>query len=297
MIKNHRALWLVLCAVTVAGCQHAQASRSVALQGVVEFDDRALGFELPGRVATMAVERGATVAAGQVIATLDEGLERPVRDARAADVAAARAQLRLLEAGARREDVRGVEAQLTAARATEAVLQRGLARAQRLAAEGALPTAGLDDLEAQRARARGDRGALEERLAGLRRGARSQEVAAARARVEAAEAALAAEEARLSRYTLRAPSGGVVLERYVEAGEVAGAGVPVVTVADAAHPYVEVFVPQATVAAVTLGGAATVRVVPGPRRAHRAAPGVHAALPLLAARTAQPGGARAGARR
>jgi hypothetical protein len=34
----------------------------------------------------------------------------------------------------------------------------------------------------------------------------------------------------------------------------------VVTVADAAHPYVEVFVPQATVAAVTLGGAATVRV-------------------------------------
>jgi HlyD family secretion protein len=250
MIKNHRALWLVLCAVTVAGCQHAQASRSVALQGVVEFDDRALGFELPGRVATMAVERGATVAAGQVIATLDEGLERPVRDARAADVAAARAQLRLLEAGARREDVRGVEAQLTAARATEAVLQRGLARAQRLAAEGALPTAGLDDLEAQRARARGDRGALEERLAGLRRGAR----------FEAAEAALAAEEARLSRYTLRAPSGGVVLERYVEAGEVAGAGVPVVTVADAAHPYVEVFVPQATVAAVTLGGAATVRV-------------------------------------
>ena len=32
------------------------------------------------------------------------------------------------------------------------------------------------------------------------------------------------------------------------------------TVADAAHPYVEVFVPQAGLAAVTLGGAVTLRV-------------------------------------
>ena len=44
------------------------------------------------------------------------------------------------------------------------------------------------------------------------------------------------------------------------AGEVAGAGVPVVTVADVAHPYVEVFVPQAGLAAVRLGGPATLRV-------------------------------------
>jgi HlyD family secretion protein len=260
MIKNHSRAGLALAALVFGGCHRAEASATAALQGVVEFDDRALGFELGGRVATVAVERGAAVAPGQVIATLDEGMERPARDARVADLAAARAQLRLLEAGARREDLRGVEAQLAAARATEAVVQRSLERAQRLAGEGALPAAGLDDLEAQRARARGERGALEERLAGLRSGARSQELAAARARVEAAEAGVAAEEARLARYTLRAQFGGVVLERHVEAGEVAGPGVPVVTVADAAHPYVEVFVPQAVIATVALGGTATVRV-------------------------------------
>lgn len=254
-------MWPALVAgVALAACSRADARAPTALQGVVEFDDRALGFEVGGRVATVAVERGDVLVAGQVIATLDEGLARPLRDARVAEVAAARARLRLLEAGSRREDVRGVAAQLAAARATEAVLQRGLERAQRLAAQGAVPTAGLDDLEAQRARARGERGALEERLAGLRSGARPQEVSAARAGLEAAEATLAAEEARLTRYTLRAQRGGVVLERHVEAGEVAGAGVPVVTVADAAHPYVEVFVPQGGLAAVSLGGAVTLRV-------------------------------------
>jgi HlyD family secretion protein len=260
MIENRSIPRAWALAVVLAGCSRAGANAPAGLQGVVEFDDRALGFELGGRVATVAVERGETLTPGQVIATLDDGLERPARDARIAEVAAARAQLALLQAGARREDVRGVEAQLTAARATETAVQRNLARTQGLAAQGAVPTAGLDDLEAQRARARGERGALEERLAGLRSGARSQELSAARARVAAAEATLAAEEARLVRYTLRSQFGGVVLERHVEAGEVAGAGVPVVTLANTEHPYVEVFVPQAALASVALGAPATVRV-------------------------------------
>ncbi|MBP6830072.1 MAG: HlyD family efflux transporter periplasmic adaptor subunit [Deltaproteobacteria bacterium] len=260
MIENLSIPRAWLLVVALAGCTRAGADAPAALQGVVEFDDRALGFELGGRVATVAVERGQTVTPGQVIATLDEGLARPARAAREAEVAAARAQLRLLQAGARREDVRGVEAQLTAARATETAVQRNLTRARGLAAQGAVPTAGLDDLEAQRARAMGERGALEERLAALRSGARTQEVSAARARLEAAESVLAAEDARLARHTLRAQLGGVVLERHVEAGEVAGAGVPVVTVADTTHPYVEVFVPQAGLAAVALGAPATVRI-------------------------------------
>lgn len=260
MIKNHPALVSLLVFGALAACQRAEASAPSGLQGVVEFDDRALGFELGGRVATLTVERGETLTAGQVVATLDDGLQRPVRDARAAEVAAARAQLRLLQAGTRREDIRGVEAQLTAARSTEAVVERSLERAQRLIAQGAAPTAGVDELESQRARARGERAALTERLAAMRNGARSQEVAAAQARLDATTAALAAEEARLARYTLRAQHGGVVLERHVEAGEVAAAGTPVVTVADVTHPYVEVFVPQAGVAAVVLGAPVTVRV-------------------------------------
>lgn len=260
MIKNTVGLLVLLFSGASAGCRRAEASAPSGLQGVVEFDDRALGFELGGRVATLSVERGQSLAVGQVVATLDDGLERPALDARAAELAAARAQLRLLQAGTRREDIRGVEAQLTAARASEAVIVRSLERSQRLAAQGAVPVAGIDDLEAQRARARGERGALEERLAAMRNGARSQELAAAQARVDAAAAALSAEEARLARYTLRAQHAGVVLERHVEAGEVAAAGVPVVTVADTNHPYVEVFVPQASVAAVALGAPVAVRV-------------------------------------
>ncbi len=260
MIKNHHALALVLFSGAFVGCRQAEVRAPTALQGVVEFDDRAIGFELGGRVATLSVERGQTLTAGQVVATLDDGLQRPARDARAAEVAAARAQLRLLQAGTRREDIRGVEAQLAAARSTEAVVERSLERAQRLVAQGAVATAGIDDLEAQRARARGERGALTERLAAMRNGARSQELAAAQARVDAATAALSAEEARLTRYTLHAPQGAVVLERHIEAGEVVAAGVPVVTVADVTHPYVEVFVPQAGVAAVGLGAPVTVRV-------------------------------------
>ncbi|MEZ4411053.1 MAG: HlyD family efflux transporter periplasmic adaptor subunit [Polyangiales bacterium] len=264
MIKNSRGRWrgllVVLVGIGALGCGRAEAAGPTPWQGVVEFEDRALGFELGGRVATVTVERGQVVRPGDVIATLDETLERPMRDARAAEVEAARAQLRLVQAGARREDIRALEAQVRAARETEAVVTRSLERARRLAAEGAAPTAGVDELESQHARAVGERGALEERLSAARRGSRPQEVEAARARLEAAEAALAAQAQRLARYTLRAEHGGVVLERHVEPGEVVSPGLPVVTVADVGHPYVEVFVPQASLPSVALGEAATVRV-------------------------------------
>ena len=267
MIRNPvRALLGVLGVLALAGCRHADAARATPMQGVVEFDDRSLGFELGGRVATVAAERGATLAVGDVIAVLDDGLERPVREARAADLAYARAQLRLLRAGTRREDVRGVEDQLTATRATEVVLERTLARTRGLASQGAVPTSALDDLEAQRARLIGDRGVLEQRLAAMHAGARVQEVAAAEARVAAAEAALAAEETRLTRYVLRAQHAGVVLERHIEPGEVVGPGAPVVTVADTTHPYVEVFAAQGRVTPMALGAPVSVRVDGDPHR-------------------------------
>jgi HlyD family secretion protein len=50
-----------------------------------------------------------------------------------------------------------------------------------------------------------------------------------------------------------------VLDRHVEPGEVVGAGSPVATVADTHRPYVEVFVPQAALAGIHVGGAASVR--------------------------------------
>lgn len=256
-----RALACAALAWAASGCGRASAGMDDdALQGVVEFDDRRLGFELAGRVHTVSLARGDLVRAGAEVATLDDSLERPARAARAAEVEAAQAQVRLLRAGARPQDVRATEAQIRGLRATEGALREDLARTRRLAAQGAVATAGLDDLDAQLTRTGAERAAQEERLALLHAGARPQEIDAAQARVRAAEAALAAEDERLTRYTLRSPLDGVVMEVHADPGEVTAPGTPVLTVADTAHPYVDVFVAQGHLAGVRAGAPAVVRV-------------------------------------
>jgi HlyD family secretion protein len=249
----------LLLTLLAAACT-ARADNPPGYQGVVELEERVLGFEVPGRLRARMVDRGDLVAADQVLAELDDALAVPARDARAAELRAAQAQLALLEAGARSEDVRGAEAQRRAAAARVTQLARNLETQRRLAGQGASTAGMVDDLADQLAQARQDETALEQRVRLLRNGARPEEVEAARARVQGAEAALAAESLRLDRHRLRGDRAGTVVEVHVEPGEIVAAGTPVITVADLGRPFVDVFVPEAEIAKVKLGDRARVRV-------------------------------------
>lgn len=227
---------------------------------MVELDERVLAFEVPGRVQTIAVTRGMSVKGGAPVASLDDAMARPIRDARAEEARAAEAQLALLKAGSRAEDVRATAAQLGAAREVEALLTKSVARQRELVKTGALPASATDDLEAQLARAQGERQALTERLRAQKTGARAQEIDAALARVAAAKAALVAEDQRLNRFALATPRDGVVLDVHVEPGEMVAAGTPVATLGDVTHPYVDVFVPQANLHGIQVGARARVTI-------------------------------------
>lgn len=252
--------WYFVLALFAAGCSEVRASPPTGFQGVVEFDERDLAFEVGGRVRAVNVHRGEALARDAVVATLDDGMVRPVIEARTAEVSAARARVSLLRAGARASDVRSLQAQVSGARATESMVERNLQRSRLLASNGALPTAQVDDLEAQRDRAHAEREAAEERLRTMRAGARSQEVDVAQAQLAAATQALEVEAQRLARYTLRAPLEGDVIDVLVDPGDVVAPGTPVALVADTHHPYVDVFVPQGRVDGVRVGTGASVQV-------------------------------------
>src|SRR5690606_12838707 len=87
-----------------------------------------------------------------------------------------------------------------------------------------------------------------------------QEVASARAKARAAQATVQLEAEREQRYELRTLAAGEVLDKHVEPGEVVAAGTPAIAIADVAHPYVDVFVPQGALANVVVGAPATVRI-------------------------------------
>lgn len=263
MIKNSlsRAAVAAVLSSGLWGCALAHAAdEPETFQGVVELDEWRLGFELMGRVAAIAVERGDWVEAGSPIATLDTAIESTQQQARSSEAEAAAAQLALLRAGSRPEDVRSMEAQVRAARASEELLAKNLAREQMLKERGVTTAAVVDDLQGRYDRSVAERQSLEQRLTALRRGSRPEEVSAAAARAAAATAAVELEVKRLARHALVSPGKGVVLDVHSKAGEVAAAGTPVVTVGDSSHPFADVFVPQARLPGLRVGTAASVRV-------------------------------------
>lgn len=262
MIKNRclRTSVVVLLADALAGCLASQPIEPLPLQGVVELEEVAVGFELGGRLRELPVKEGDVVQAGALLARIDDTLERGSRDVQAGQVLIAEQQVSAVKAGPRGEQLRSLQARVEAVKATEELLQKQTARDRTLVEKGAIAAAVLDDAAAQLARASAERAALEHDLKLLRQGARLEDISVADARARAATAALALNDARLARHELHAPISGSVLDVAYELGEVVSAGAPVFTLADARKPYVDVFVPQSKISGVFVGQAARVRV-------------------------------------
>lgn len=265
MIKNGlgapwgRALLLFGCVFAVA-CDRAVATGPEEFQGVVELETRTLSFEVAGRVEQIKVEEGDHLDGQVVLAQLDESLMRPEREARAAELEAAKAQVALIEAGARGEEMRAVEAEIAAIDSQKTVLLRQRARQEQLAAQGAAPRALIDELDVQDSALTGRRDVAVQKLKGLRSGARRQEIDVARARAQALEAALAAADAKLARFKLSYAGAADVLEVHAKVGEVVAPGAPLATLADLDHPYVDVFVAQSAISQIQVGAPVWVRV-------------------------------------
>jgi HlyD family secretion protein len=254
-----RVLLVAALAVVAAACRHDDGDEN-RYQGVIEYEERDLAFEVLGRIIELPAVEGQTVRAGDLMARLDDTLEKSAREARAAEAQALRDQLSLLKSGARAEDIRAMEAQVRAARASESLLRTNTQRMRKLQEGQAATPASVDQMASDLNRATAQREGLEQNLSALRRGARPQELEMALHRLAAAEAEVALEDTRIARYALRADNPGEVLHVHFELGEMAAIGTPVVTLADTSHPYADVFVPQAAIGGIRVGAPARVRV-------------------------------------
>jgi len=230
----------------------------VAIAGTAEV--RAL---VDGRVVDVAVREGDVIKAGQLLARIDTA-ELDATIARAeAERGVATAELRLAQAGGRREDRRAAQAALAAARETLSLEESRAARDTELAGKGAVAEATADESRrgAEIARARVARAEAERNgtLSG-----RVEQVDAAKSRVAAADAELAAAKARLTRAVVVAPISGVVLARHVDAGDGVVPGTAMFEIADSAATELQLEIEELDALRVSAGLTVTV-TTPGGR--------------------------------
>jgi HlyD family secretion protein len=238
----------------------------------VEATEVRIASEVGGRILDLAVNEGQRVSAGEVIARLDTAdVELALARARA-ERAQADAQLRLLLAGARPEDVRQARAQLAAAEADGAAADREVQAAETearrfeaLLAANSGSVRQRDEAVARRdtasARAEAARQRVrsaEEALARLNAGARREEVDAARARVASVDAGIATLEKAVHDATVVASVSGTVTETLADAGELAQPRMPLVVLTDLDHAWANVYVDEPIVPRLRIGQTATI---------------------------------------
>ena len=269
----------VLSGIGWAACRGKAADGPERASGYVEATEVRVAPEVGGRVIELAVAEGDRVAAGALIARLDTADLLLTRRKAEADRDQADAQLRLLQAGSRAEDIRQAGAQADSAQAdvqaAESELEAATADLQRFEAllqsnSGSRKqrddAATRREVAAARVRAARQRArAAVEGVGRLRAGARPEEIAGARARVAAADAQIAALDKSIADAVLKSPVAGIVTAKLIDAGEMAAPRTPVVIVTDLDRAWANVYVDEPTVPRLRLGQKATLLTDAGQR--------------------------------
>jgi HlyD family secretion protein len=284
MTTSHVRFYCVIAAslAVLAGCREPEPSDTVRVSGHVEATEVQVAAEVGGRLVELRVAEGDRVTAGAVVAQLDtRDVELQAGRARA-ERNVADAQVRLLLAGARPEDIRQAEAQADSASAEVAGAQAelraaemDLQRFEALLGANAGSQKQRDDARARvdvaRERDRGARDrvrAAREVVARLQSGAQREEVEAARARVQSVDAELAVLEKMRTDAVVAAPVTGIITQTLSDAGELIAPRVPLLVITDMDHAWANLFVPEPFMSMVAIGQAVDVvtdagDVVPG----------------------------------
>ncbi|MCH7471755.1 efflux RND transporter periplasmic adaptor subunit [bacterium] len=224
------------------------------LSGVVRAAGQVqIGFQVPGEAEAVFVEEGDSVTVGQVLAQLD----RRIYSAQAAQAAAALAQaeaaLRMLEEGARPQEIAVAKAQRTSAEAVVSRARADCERAEELFREGVIPRKDLDAAQTALVQAEQALETASELLALVLEGPRDQEIAAARGARDQARAALDQASTQLDYAELKAPVSGTVVMRQLEVGQTVSTGMPVFELANLNELEVWTEIPEGRLSKIQLG--------------------------------------------
>jgi len=307
------ALVVLVVAGIVAVTVRNRSRNSIVLikvSGNVEVIDVDASFRIPGLVVSRPVDEGDMVSEGRLVARLDDtelkddvaARKAAVQEAlaaldellngsrpqeiREAEATANQLQKRLeeLENGSRPEEITEARARLASARADLERWKLDFDRQQKLYERDVISSREFDVTRAsyesaqakvregeaalalvlagprweQVAQARAALEAALQRLSLAREGPRIEAIRQAKARLEQAQQSAAIAELRLAYSATSSPISGVVLSKNVEPGEYVAPGTPIVTIGDLVHVWLRAYINETDLGRVKLGQKARV---------------------------------------
>lgn len=230
-----------------------QSASELRIYGNIDIRKADLAFNEQERIAQVLVEEGDRVTAGQVLARLQTNrLEAQVREIEAT-IGAQQEVVKRLVAGTRPQEIEQARAEVAAAQARVKNAMKNYERVSKTSGAGATSRQALDNaralLDVDQAQLKVKEKALNLALEGPRK----EDIAAAKNTLKALKASLSLLQIRLSDMALTSPATGVIQNRILEPGEMAGPNRPVVTLALTDPKWVRAYVPEPYLGRINLG--------------------------------------------
>jgi HlyD family secretion protein len=213
------------------GHHTGDSANALVLHGNVDIRQVNLAFNASERIASMAAEEGQKIHTGEVLAVLDSQRLMHTVDQLAAQAEAQSQVVARLEAGSRPEEIARARAGVLAAQANAENTERNAKRLAKLVDQHLASREQTDNARAAADAAAAQLKVAQEDLALMVAGPRKEDIAAARATLQANRAQLALARRQLADTRLLAPADGVVENRLLEPGDMASPLTPVYTVA------------------------------------------------------------------
>jgi HlyD family secretion protein len=250
--------------VQVAPATREAIRRVVTADGVLyPVDQASVTPKISAPVEKFLVSRGDHVTQGQLLATLENrDLAGAAVDSKG-QVDQAEASYRMTTGASVPEELVKSQGDVTAARQAMEAAQKLLENRQKLLAEGAIARKLVDDAQVGYAQSRVQFQTAQEHLRALEGVAKEGQIKGAAAQVESAKGRYQSAEAQLAYSQIHSPIGGIVADRPLYAGEMASAGMPLLTVVDISRVVARVNVPLEQAGYVKVGDPATITLADG----------------------------------
>ena len=236
-----------------------QPDNRLVLYGNVEIRQVNLAFESQGRIEKIHVTEGDRVDAGQLLAEIDASRYQARVNQSTAEAAAQKKVLDRLVSGSRPEAIAAARARVQAADAALQDARQTYQRSRKLAETQFVSQQQLDNHQAAFASAQANLDAEQQMLQLAVKGPREEDIAVARATLDARQAALALAQEELADTRLIAPSDGIIRDRILEPGDMASPGQSVLTMALASPLWVRAYVAEPDLGKIAPGMSADIR--------------------------------------
>lgn len=275
MPKSVRILLAALAVLALGGAAwfflhrgEGGGGRSLTLYGDVDVREVQPAFNDSGVIASIKVQEGSQVRVGDLLAALDDSRYAAALDQAKGTRENLRQTLAKLEAGSRPEEIAQAKATMDALEITYRNNEATSQRYANLAASSSGTIQQRDDAQAAYQAARKQYEAAKQAYALAVKGPRAEDIAAALAACQAADAAVALAQRQFDDTRLIAQSDGVVEDRILEPGDMASPATPVLTIALPSPLWVRAYAPETELGRIRLGMPATVTADSYPGRAY-----------------------------